>query len=372
MRLNDWDWRREQEEACRLFDFGGRTVTDKWRPWYEASGKVAEYCDTDIIATKSLFDHFQAEYGAKTFENKEDTKMNITQGVRDEQAKDNVRRNLMNKLKVGDTIYTSTNVNTPMEITAFDYKYYRIQVKSCRYEEGFETKRWFWIDPLTITSPILNNKEDTKMDLNQLTDNKQAADAQRRNIMNKLKVGDKICTSINMTTPMEIFAFDYAHLRVGLMNRISLEGYEKVSRIWVDPLAIINLPVRKVSYADYYAEKRKQKKVGYIPTPKKIIINEDSKVTVVMWDDNTKTIVKCSEADQYDPYAAYCAAFAKKCYGTNSQLKKTIENHTVFQESKKKNKTDAPLLPSMEEAAKNFCDTAKSFCDTAKKYFGTD
>lgn len=278
MRLNDWDWRREQEEACRFFDFAGLTVIDNARPWYEATDKVAEYCDNDVIATKSLFNHFQAEYGAKTFE----------------------------------------------------------------------------------------NKEDTKMGLNQFTINKQAADVERRKIMNKLKVGDKICTSANMTTPMEIFAFDYAHLRVGLVNRISFEGYEKVSRFWADPFTITDPDVRvKVSYADYYAVMREQKKVNRTPTPKKIIVNEDSKVTVVMWDDNTKTIVKCSEADRYDPYAAYCAAFAKKCYGTNSQLKKTIENHTVFQESKKKNKTDAPLLPSMEEAAKNFC-------DAAKKYFGTD
>ena len=239
MRLIDWDWRREQEEACRLFD------------------------------------HFQAEYGAKTFE----------------------------------------------------------------------------------------NKEDIKMDLNQLTDNKQAADAQRRYIMNQLKVGDRVCTSINMTIPMEIFAFDYAHLRVGLTNHISLEGYEKVSRFWVDPLTITD-PVlnNKASYTTYYRGGFTQR---YIPTLKKIIINEDAKVTVVMWDDNTKTIVKCSEADQYDPYAAYCAAFAKKCYGTNSHLKKAIENHTVFQESKKKNKTDALQLPSIEEAVKNFC-------DTAKKCFGTD
>lgn len=260
MRLNDWDWRREQEEACRLFDFGGRTVIDNWRPWYEASDKVAEYCDTDVIATKSLFDHFQAEYGAKTFE----------------------------------------------------------------------------------------NKEDTKMDLNQLTNNKRAADAERRYIMNTLKVGDKICTIINMTTPMEIFAFDYAHLRVGLTNRISVEGYEKTSRFWVDPLTITDRSVRKVSYADYYAEKRKQKKIGYLPTPKKIIVNVDSKVTVVMWDDNTKTIVKCSEEDQYDGYAAYCAAFAKKCYGTNSQLKKTIENLTVVQESKPKKKQNIVIFDETE------------------------
>lgn len=260
MRLNDWDWRREQEEACRLFDFGGRTVIDNWRPWYEATDKVAEYCDNDVIATKSLFDHFQAEYGAKALE----------------------------------------------------------------------------------------NKEDTKMDLNQLTNNKQTADVKRRNIMNKLKVGDKICTSINMTTPLEITAFDYKHYRIQVKSCHYEEGLETVSRFWVDPLTITDRTVRRVSYADYYAEKRKQKKIGYLPTPKKIIVNEDSKVTVVMWDDNTKTIVKCSEADQYDPYAAYCAAFAKKCYGTNSQLKKTIENHTVFQESKPKKKQNIVIFDETE------------------------
>ena len=43
----------------------------------EVGNKVAEYCDNDVITTKSLFDHFQANYGAKTFENKEDTKNDI-------------------------------------------------------------------------------------------------------------------------------------------------------------------------------------------------------------------------------------------------------------------------------------------------------
>ena len=231
MRPNDWDWRREQKEACRFFDFGDSiTVYDVWNNFY----------------------------GAKTFENKEDTKMNITQGVRDERAKNNVRRN----------------------------------------------------------------------------------------IMNKLKVGDKICTSANMTTPMEIFAFDYVHLRVGLTNRISFEGHEKVSRFWIDPLTITD-PIlnNKVSYTSYYHGGFTQR---YIPTPKKIIVNEDSKVTVVMWDDGTKTIVKCSDADQYDSYAAYCAAFAKKCYGTNSQLKKTIENLTVFQESKPKKKQNIVIYDETE------------------------
>lgn len=244
MRLSEWVWRPEQEEAHRFFDFAAPTVgDDKW----------PRYKDTDSV--KRIVNE---TYGAKVLENKEDTKINVAQGMKNEEKKNNARRE----------------------------------------------------------------------------------------IMNKLKVGDKICTSSNMTTPMEIFAFDYAHLRVGLTYHFSVEGYEKFSRCWVDPLTIINPDVRsKVSYADYYRGGFTRR---YIPTPKKIIINEDSKVTVVMWDDNTKTIVKCSEADQYDPYAAYCAAFAKKCYGTNSQLKKTIENLTVVQESKPKKKQNVVICDETE------------------------
>lgn len=170
-------------------------------------------------------------------------------------------------------------------------------------------------------------KEDTKMNLDQLINNKQAADVKRRAIMNKFKIGDKICTSSNLTTPMEIFAFDHQHLRVGLKNHICEVGYEKIRRFWIDPLTITDPDVReKTSYSNYY------KTPNRIPTLKRIIVSKKAGVTVVLWDDGTKTIVKCSEADTYDVYAAYCAAFAKKCYGTNSQLKKTIEKFTVHQE----------------------------------------
>lgn len=168
----------------------------------------------------------------------------------------------------------------------------------------------------------------------------------RREIMNKLKVGDKICTSSNMTTPLEIAAFDYKHWRILVKTHLSGEGYEKFSQFWIDPLTITDPDIRsKVSYTNYCRGGFTQR---YIPTPKKIIVNEDSKVTVVMWGDGTKTIVKCSEADQYDPYAAYCAAFAKKCYGTNSQLKKTINKLTVHQESKPKKKQNIVIFDEME------------------------
>lgn len=82
------------------------------------------------------------------------------------------------------------------------------------------------------------------------------------------------------------------------------------------------------------------KKLTYhIPTPKKVIFNENYQVTVVLWEDGTKTIVRCAENTTPDPYAAYCAAFAKKCYGSNSKLKKTIKKLTVLQDTKMKNQS---------------------------------
>lgn len=244
MRLNDWEWRREQEEVCRLFDFDTRTAGHDTCPWYK---------DTDGV--KRMVNKI---YGAEAFGIKEDTKMNTAQDVREKQAKDNARRDIMNKLKVGDKICTSSNMTTPLEIAAFDYKHWRILVKSRLSGEGYDKFSRFWIDPLTITDPVFSNK---------------------------------------------------------------------------------------VSYTRYYRGGFTQR---YAPTPKKIIVNEDSKVTVVMWDDGTKTIVKCSGADTYDIYAAYCAAFAKKCYGTNSQLKKTIEKLTVVQESKPKKKQNIVIFDETE------------------------
>jgi limonene-1,2-epoxide hydrolase len=50
--------------------------------------------------------------------------------------------------------------------------------------------------------------------------------------------------------------------------------------------------------------------------------------TIVVWSDYTKTKVQLSGTDKDDPYNAFCAALAKKTYGTNSALKKNITKNT--------------------------------------------
>lgn len=48
-------------------------------------------------------------------------------------------------------------------------------------------------------------------------------------------------------------------------------------------------------------------------------------VTVVMWNDGTKTIVRCSENDFYDPEKGLAMAIAKKAYGNDSKFHKIFK-----------------------------------------------
>lgn len=80
----------------------------------------------------------------------------------------------------------------------------------------------------------------------------------------------------------------------------------------------VGLPPKSALQPGIYVEQKPKP-----PKPEKIITCGPA--TIVFWDDKTKTIVKCSEGDHYDLYSAFCAAFAKKMYGTNSGLKKMIK-----------------------------------------------
>ena len=57
---------------------------------------------------------------------------------------------------------------------------------------------------------------------------------------------------------------------------------------------------------------------------KKIIFSGPK--TIVLWSDGTKTIVSMSKDEtHFDPEAAFCAAYTKKIFGTNSKIKRIIK-----------------------------------------------
>ena len=81
------------------------------------------------------------------------------------------------------------------------------------------------------------------------------------------------------------------------------------------------------------------------PFPVRII--KSGRATIVFWFDGSKTVVKRAESEPNDGYTAFCAALAKKIYGSNSFLKSVIKRATVEQKPRKRKEISA------EEALNN-------------------
>lgn len=84
-----------------------------------------------------------------------------------------------------------------------------------------------------------------------------------------------------------------------------------------------------------------EKKPATPPMPECIMENEKkgAHYTTVKWNDGTYTTVKASSNDQNEKsaYIAFCAALAKKLYGTNSKVHRIVDRHmSTYLESEKK------------------------------------
>lgn len=97
-------------------------------------------------------------------------------------------------------------------------------------------------------------------------------------------------------------------------------------------------------------------------TIKKVIFNDPA--TIVFWMDGTKTVVKCSEDDEYNPDAGIAFAFMKKYFGNDNSYHKILKKHTKEYFLKK-----IAAAAREEKQSKNrenkFCETS---CNTCKYY----
>lgn len=93
----------------------------------------------------------------------------------------------------------------------------------------------------------------------------------------------------------------------------------------------------------------------------------DNNYTTVLWNDGTRTTVKLSDDDIYDEYSAFCAALAKRIYGSNSRIKKIIKTQGRIPLSKeekkarKKERKERAEMDSASTALKNLNDALRSF-----------
>lgn len=84
----------------------------------------------------------------------------------------------------------------------------------------------------------------------------------------------------------------------------------------------IECPVDRIPYHTITPKKPEPK----FPEIKKVIFNDPA--TIVLWSDDTKTVVKCGENDQFDPEKGLAMAITKKALGNMGHYFETVKKWT--------------------------------------------
>lgn len=209
-----------------------------------------------------------------------------------------------------------------------------------------------------------------------VNDKKEVTAMESRKLMNQMKKGQLVKIPMFPNDIWRIEAFDYIHGRVGVrsINEDKLHFLR-----WFAPEEL-NTDIcqgrrldglQAYCMADIAATKQLLNDtfgVPYarMPKAKKVIYDEAAGVTVVLWRDGTKTIVRAAEGEEHDAYLGYCVALAKKMHGTNSALKRDLEKVLVVKEDKKLD-ISVSLLPSMKELASKVTEVVQKFHDETTK-----
>ena len=206
---------------------------------------------------------------------------------------------------------------------------------------------------------------DTDIALTKHLEKENEKNMDERRLMNEMKKG---MTVVVVEHPNlqglrgTIEAFDYNNLRVG----VRFPTREKLT--WFAPSNLhieYQIGYRYATFAEADAKRKLNAQYGVDSTykPKKVIYDEAAGVTVVLWIDGTKTIVRAAEGEEHDAYLGYCIALAKKMHGTNSALKRDLEKVLVVKEYKKLN---IPL-PTMNGLADKLVEVMQKFNNATTK-----
>lgn len=99
---------------------------------------------------------------------------------------------------------------------------------------------------------------------------------------------------------------------------------------------ILKMEVMRIDYEGFcYGELPVAKVTGYIneklptmpyPGIKKVIFNNPA--TIILWNDGTRTVVKCNGRDTYDPEKGFAMAISKKVLGSYPAIKRIIRKYS--------------------------------------------
>lgn len=101
--------------------------------------------------------------------------------------------------------------------------------------------------------------------------------------------------------------------------------------IYVDALTLMDIQTewdrwrlgKRFTEIDCRDKESSKRAISYIPEIKNVAFNPP--LTVVIWGDDTKTFVKCSEDENYDPEKGLAMAIAKKALGNKYDCPRVID-----------------------------------------------
>lgn len=100
-----------------------------------------------------------------------------------------------------------------------------------------------------------------------------------------------------------------------------------------------------------------------VPLIKKVIFNYPA--TIIIWNDNSKTVVKLMEGDTWDPEKGFAMAYLKKILGTQ-RLRKEIKTWVKPQEEQEK---DCEILVNVMKNMDEYVNIGDAVSDYLKKVF---
>lgn len=115
------------------------------------------------------------------------------------------------------------------------------------------------------------------------------------------------------------------------------------------------LPMRtEISVYDlelYEEKENTEMKEAKAVTPKRINFRKknDDYYTDVLWEDGTVTVVKLREGEDFDEYAAFCAALAKKVFGSTNAVNNIVKKTACYPLTRAQKKSIGRMKKSDKE-----------------------
>lgn len=107
------------------------------------------------------------------------------------------------------------------------------------------------------------------------------------------------------------------------MDPDALQWLTDVSGKWEDGKLVLTTTQSESSPHPRLKE-RIMKNTLTIPNIKEVIFNEEGRTTIVIWSDNSKTVVHCGEGERFDRYTGFMACVCKKMFGGTTTAKKLM------------------------------------------------